>query len=207
MKKRKTGKKSLRSKVDEASIRRRHELIGIVLVAVAVLSVCGLLGFNAGFVGLWLARFFRYFFGVGSWIFVAVLLWVGGTQIVKHRTSFSSGFFGVFAFLAFALALYHHFVTQPGTEILPESLPKGGGLLGGVLLLLLRKIAGVSGGLVIILAGLLGSFLWTTQWSLSSGILRTRDKAKAGASAARSAIGAARERLEERRERRRVEKE
>ena len=41
MKKKKAGKKSLRSKVDEASIRRRHELIGIVLVAVAVLSVCG----------------------------------------------------------------------------------------------------------------------------------------------------------------------
>ena len=100
MKKRKAGKKSLRSKVDEASIRRRHELIGIVLVAVAVLSVCGLLGFNAGFVGLWLARFFRYFFGVGSWIFVAVLLWVGGTQIIKHRTSFSSGFLGVLGFLA-----------------------------------------------------------------------------------------------------------
>lgn len=207
MKKRKAGKKSLRSKVDEASIRRRHELIGIVLVAVAVLSVCGLLGFNAGFVGLWLARFFRYFFGVGSWIFVAVLLWVGGTQIIKHRTSFSSGFLGVLGFLAFALALYHHFTAQPGTEILPESLPKGGGLLGGVLLLLLRKIAGVSGGLIIILAGLLGTFLWTTKWSLSSGILRTRDKAKAGASAARSAIGAARERIEERRERRRAEKE
>ena len=207
MKKKKTGKKSLRSKVDEASIRRRHEVIGIVLVAVAVLSVCGLLGFNAGFVGLWLARFFRYCFGVGSWIFIAVLLWIGGTQIVRHRTELSSGFLGVFGFFAFALALYHHFVAQPGTEILPESLPKGGGLLGGVLLLLLRKIAGVSGGLVIMLAGLLGTFLWTTKWSLSSGILRTRDKAKAGASAARSAIGAARERIEERRERRRAEKE
>ena len=207
MKKKKAGKKSLKSKIDEASIRRRHELIGIVLVAVAVLSACGLLGFNAGFVGLWLARFFRYFFGVGSWIFIAVLLWIGGTQIVRHRTEFSSGLLGVLGFLAFALALYHHFSAQPGTEILPDSLPKGGGFLGGGLLFLLRKIAGVSGGLVIVLAGLLGTFLWTTKWSLSAGILRTRDKAKAGASAAKSAIGAARERIEERRERRRAEKE
>ena len=207
LKKKKSGKKSLRSKVDEATIRRRHELIGIVLVAVAVLSVCGLLGFNAGFVGLWLARFFRYFFGVGSWIFIAVLLWIGGTQIVKHRTELSSGFLGVFGFLAFALALYHHFAVQPGAEILPESLPKGGGLLGGGLLLLLRKIAGVSGGLVITLAGLLGTFLWTTKWSLSSGILRTRDKAKAGASAAKSVFETARGHIEERRERRRIEKE
>ena len=206
-KQRKRGKKSLQSKIDEASIRRRHELIGIALVAVAVLSLCGLLGFNAGFVGLWLARFFRYFFGVGSWIFIAVLLWVGGTQIVRHQTPFSSGFFGVFGFLAFALSLYHHFAVQPGAEILPESLPKGGGLLGGGLLFLLRKVAGVSGALVVMLSGLLGTFVWTTKWSLANGILRTRDTAKAGASAARSALGAARERMEERRARRRLEQE
>ena len=207
MKKKKTGKKSLRSKVDEASIRRRHELIGIVLVAVAVLSACGLLGVNAGFVGLWLARFFRYFFGVGSWIFIAVMLWAGGTQIVKHQTPVSSGGLGVFGFLAFALALYHHFSVQPGAEILPESLPTGGGLLGGALLFLLRKIAGVSGALIVILAGLLGTFVWTTKWSLANGILRTRDKAKAGASAARTAIASARERIEERRARQRAEQE
>ena len=78
MKKKKTGKKSLRTEVDEATIQRRYELIGIALAAVAVLSLCGLLGFNAGFVGLWLARFFRYCFGVGSWIFVLTLLWFGG---------------------------------------------------------------------------------------------------------------------------------
>ena len=200
-------KKSLRSKVDEASIRRRHELIGVAMVAMAVLSVCGLLGFNAGFVGLWLARFFRYFFGVGSWIFVAVMLWAGGTRIVKHQSAISAGFLGVFGFLAFALALYHHFSVEPGAEILAESLPTGGGLLGGGLLLLLRKFVGVSGGLVVTLAGLLGTFLWTTKWSLANGILRTRDKAKAGASAARSAFETARGRIEERRERRRAEEE
>ena len=197
----------MQSKIDEASLRRRHELIGIVLAAVAVLSVCGLLGFNAGFVGLWLSRFFRYFFGAGSWMFVALLLWAGGTQIVKHQSPISSGFLGIFGFLAFALALYHHFSVEPGAEILPDSLPTGGGLLGGGLLFLLRKFVGVSGGLVVTLAGLLGTFLWTTKWSLSNGILRTRDKAKAGASAARSALESARERIEERRERKRTEEE
>ena len=201
-------KKSLKSKVDEAAIRRRYELIGIVLAAVAVLSLCGLLGFNAGFVGLWLARFFRYCFGVGSWIFVLALLWFGGVCVMKHQEAkYASGIFGFVGFMAFALAMYHHFKVPQGAEILPESLPVGGGLLGGGLLLLLRKIAGVSGALVVIVAGLLGTFVWTTKWSLSSGILKTRDKAKAGASAARTAIASAKERIEERRERRRAEEE
>ncbi len=207
-KQRRSGKKSLRVKVDEAAIQRRYELIGIALAAVAVLSLCGLLGFNAGFVGLWLARFFRYFFGVGSWIFVLTLLWFGGACVMKHQEAkYSSGLFGFIGFMAFALMLYHHFTVPQGAEILPESLPTGGGLLGGGLLFLLRKVVGVSGGLVVTLAGLLGMFLWTTKWSLSNGILRTRDKAKAGASAARSAIVSARERIEERRERRRAEEE
>ena len=201
MKKKKTGKKSLRTKVDEATIRRRYELIGIALAAVAVLSLCGLLGFNAGFVGLWLARFFRYCFGVGSWIFVLALLWFGGVCVMKHQEAkYASGIFGFVGLMAFALAFYHHFAVQPGAEILPESLPTGGGLLGGGLLFLLRKFVGVSGGLVVVLAGLLGAFLWTTKWSLSSGILKTRDTA-------RTALVSARERIEERRERRRAEEE
>lgn len=201
MKKKKTGKKSLRTKVDEATIRRRYELIGIALAAVAVLSLCGLLGFNAGFVGLWLARFFRYCFGVGSWIFVLALLWFGGVCVMKHQEAkYASGIFGFVGMMAFALAFYHHFAVQPGAEILPESLPTGGGLLGGGLLFLLRKFVGVSGGLVVVLAGLLGAFLWTTKWSLSSGILKTRDTA-------RTALVSARERIEERRERRRAEEE
>ncbi len=207
-KKRGSGKKSLKSKIDEASIRRRHEMIGIALVAVAVLSVCGLLGFNAGFVGLWLARLFNFFFGVGSWVFVLVLLWVGASHIMHHQeTKLPVGFWGVFCFVAFGLALYHHFTVVPGEEILPDNLSKGGGLLGGGLLFLLRKVVGVQGGLVVMLAGLVSSFVWTTKWSLSSGILRTRDTAKAGAAVARSAIETARERLEERRERRRAEAE
>ena len=201
MKKKKTGKKSLRTEVDEATIQRRYELIGIALAAVAVLSLCGLLGFNAGFVGLWLARFFRYCFGVGSWIFVLALLWFGGVCVMKHQEAkYASGIFGFVGLMAFALAFYHHFAVQPGAEILPESLPTGGGLLGGGLLFLLRKFVGVSGGLVVVLAGLLGSFLWTTKWSLSSGILKTRDTA-------RTALVSARERIEERRERRRAEEE
>ena len=205
MKKKKTGKKSLRSKVDEATIRRRHELIGVALVAVAVLSVCGLLGFNAGFVGLWLARFFRYFFGVGSWLFVGMLFWLGGFHVVRHQgPALSSGFFGLAVSLTLALAVYHHIAVPQGAEILPESLASGGGLLGGAVLFAVRKIAGVSGGLVVLLTALLGAVLWTTQWSLASGILRTGRTARAGAQAARTAFA---RRMEERRERRRAEEE
>ena len=205
MKKKKTGKKSLRSKVDEATIRRRHELIGVALVAVAVLSVCGLLGFNAGFVGLWLARFFRYFFGVGSWLFVGMLFWLGGFHVVRHQgPALSSGFFGLAVSLTLALAVYHHIAVPQGAEILPESLASGGGLLGGAVLFAVRKIAGVSGGLVVLLTALLGAVLWTTQWSLASGILRTGRTARAGAQAARTAFA---RRMEERRERRRTEAE
>ncbi len=206
MRKRTTRKKkSLKSKIDEASIRRRHELIGVALVAAAVLSVCGLLGFNAGFVGLWFAGFFRYCFGVGSWIFVGLLFWLGGLHIIRHQgPAWSSGFFGFAVSALLALAVYHHVAVPQGAEILPESLATGGGLLGGGLLLAVRKIAGVSGGLVLLLAALLGAVLWTTQWSLSSGLLKTWRSSRSGAEAARSALA---RRMEERRERRRAEEE
>ncbi|MBQ9378042.1 MAG: DNA translocase FtsK [Schwartzia sp.] len=59
----------------------------------------------------------------------------------------------------------------------------------------LRKIVGVTGGLIVVIAGFLGSLLWTTKWSLSAGLARTERGARAGMDAARAALDRRRERL------------
>ena len=45
---------------------RKYELIGLILLAFALISGIGLLGLNVGFVGFFFADFFRYLFGWGA---------------------------------------------------------------------------------------------------------------------------------------------
>ena len=83
--------------------------------------------------------------------------------------------------------MYHHWVIKEGAEILPESLVDGGGLLGGILTLILHKVVGTDGTPVLLGAGLLGSALVVTTWSLAKGILTTKEKAEQGAQVAKKA--------------------
>ena len=185
MKKETRTRKAAAPRRAAANPDRRYELFGLAIFAAGIISACGLAGLNVGFVGRYFAQFLHYMFGVGAALVVLVILLIGWQYITKHHgLHYSLRFFGLTALYALALAAYHHFVTVPGAEILPESLPDGGGLLGGGILFVLRKFFGVTGGLIVVGAGMMGSILLSTSWSLGKGLQRTEDVAKKGAQAA-----------------------
>ena len=158
---------------------RKYELFGLALIAIALVSVCGLSGLNVGFVGLYFAKFLRYLFGIGAWVTALVILLIGLQYIIKHRgVTFSTRFGGIALLYISCLAVYHHLMIPPGQEILPASLPAGGGLLGGGFLFVIRKFFGIDGGIVILGAGIIGSILLATTWSLASGMRKTKQGAE-----------------------------
>ena len=167
---------------------RNYELMGIVLAAVGIICLCGIVGLNVGFVGLKAAKFLQYFFGIGAMPAAAVFVGVGGYYIMKHtKLHWNTRMVGGILFYACGLGMYHHWVIKEGAEILPESLVDGGGLLGGILTLILHKVVGTDGTPVLLGAGLLGSALVVTTWSLAKGILTTKEKAEQGAQVAKKA--------------------
>ena len=167
---------------------RNYELMGIVLAAVGIICLCGIVGLNVGFIGLKAAKFLQYFFGIGAMPAAAVFVGLGGYYIMKHtKLHWNTRMVGGILFYACGLGMYHHWVVKEGAEILPESLVDGGGLLGGLLTLILHKVVGTDGTPVLLGAGLLGSALVVTTWSLAKGILTTKEKAEQGAMVAKKA--------------------
>ena len=167
---------------------RNYELMGIVLTAVGIICLCGIVGLNVGFVGLKAAKFLQYFFGIGAMPAAAVFVGLGGYYIMKHtKLHWNTRMVGGILFYTCGLGMYHHWVVKEGAEILPESLVDGGGLLGGILTLILHKVVGTDGTPVLLGAGLLGSALVVTTWSLAKGILTTKEKAEQGAQVAKKA--------------------
>lgn len=180
------------------STGRRYELLGLALLAAGLLSLCGIFGLNVGFVGLYFAKFLRYFFGLGAIVIAFLILLIAWQYITKHSgPRYTPRFFGLLALFVCVLAIYHHFVIPVGAEIMPDSLPKGGGLLGGGLLLILRKFFGVDGTIIILGASVVSAILLSTTWSLASGLLKTKEQAKKGAIVASSAISNTCERVAE----------
>ena len=178
----KTRKKSM---VKSPQEERRYELIGIVFAVISILSICGIFGLNAGFVGSYFAKFLQYMFGIGAIVASGIIMLIGLQYIVRHHgIVYSARFFGLMALFASLLAVYHHFTVPPGEEIMPNSLAKGGGLLGGGVLFLLRKFFGVDGAIVVLGGGIVGAILLSTTWSLATGLLKTKEKAMKGATAA-----------------------
>ena len=176
---------------NSANPGRPYELLGLACVAAGLISLGGLFGLNVGFVGLYFAKFLHYFFGVGAVLVCVLILLMGYQYITKHcGLRYSLRFFGLGLLYISALAIWHHFVIPIGEEILPSSLPEGGGLLGGGLLLILRNFFGVDGAIILLGAGVIGSVLLSTTWSLATGVIKTKETAVKGASVAGTALAA-----------------
>ena len=175
---------------------REYELIGLTLLAFALISGVGLLGLNVGYVGFFFADLFRYLFGWGAPFAVLIIALISMQYIIHHRgLLYTKKFFGVIGLFVSLLALWHHFVIPVDEEILPQSLPNGGGLIGGGVLFLLRSCFGVDGATILLSTIIVGSLLLATTWSLASGYFKTKEQAKRGANAAGAALQTTREKV------------
>ncbi len=194
----KSGKSSKMSKPKNeiASSGRRYELMGIAFLSIGCISLCGIWGFNVGFVGSYFAKCMEYLFGIGAIIVALFIAFIGFVYMSRHHgIVFTVRFMGFAALFSFVLAIYHHFVVLPGEEILPASLLRGGGLLGGGLLFLLRKFFGVDGALILLCGGSLGSILLATHWSLANGIQKTQKQAAKGVAVASEGLNVTYEKI------------
>lgn len=79
------------------------------------------------------------------------------------------------------LSLWHASVIPEGAEILPESLPIGGGLLGGAIVFVFTKIAGRIGTFILLIALTLISLVLTNRFSLSKPLKAAGEEMKNGA--------------------------
>lgn len=197
-KKKPTQKLKKKTVTAGANHDRNYELLGIAFFTIALISMVGLLGFNVGFVGFYFAKVLLYMFGIGAYIIPLFGMLLGWRYICVHqRITFSMRFFGIVALFFTLLAIYHHFMILPGNEILPDSLPAGGGLIGGTILFVLRKFFGVDGAIIILFAGMIGSVLLSTTWSLAVGLLKTKKQAQSGMVTAKQTISATYEKIVE----------
>ena len=175
---------------------RKYELIGLILLAFALISGVGILGLNVGFVGFFFAAFFRYLFGWGAPFALLIIVLISLQYIIHHRgLLYTKKFFGVIGLFISLLAVWHHVVVPVDEEILPQNLADGGGLIGGGVLFLLRTCFGVDGAIILLSTIIVGSVLLATTWSLASGYMKTKEQAKKGANAAGAALQTTREKV------------
>lgn len=175
--------------ITELSAELKYELTGITLAAIAILTFFSLAGMNTGPAGLFIAKILKYSFGVGSPVLPFLLLATGSRYIWTRRAiNYSVRFWGfLFTFIAL-LAIYHHFRIPVNHEILPESLIPGGGLVGGLLLFSLRKLFGIYGSLILLIAMSICSIIMATTWSLAKTLFFAKDKAAESIVTAKRAV-------------------
>ena len=156
----------------------RFELLGIVLIAIAIFSSISLLGANTGPVGFFMARMLINSFGVGAAVIPFICLIIGSRYLwTRNKIQYTPKFFGYFLLYICFLAIYHHIRIPVNEEILPQSLVPGGGLVGGFILFGLRKMFGTDGTMVVLVAISVCTIILVFTWSLSRTIVKTKEKA------------------------------
>ena len=148
-----------------------REVLGILLVALALFLGCALAGLSMGSFGGFTSRVMVYALGRGSFLFPLYVCILGLCYILNHEhLHFSGKFFTLLLFLVSVLSLWHVYAVPQGAELLPESLPGGGGLLGGAIVFVLTKIAGRLGAIIILAALVLVSVVLTGKFSLGDSL-------------------------------------
>ena len=168
-----------RAKKDKKVVSNQKELLGVVLVTLAVFMFLTLYGLNMGSLGAFTAKFLKYFLGKAAIICPIFLFYLGINYAVRHQgLTINRFFFSSILFLLCFLGLLHHFYTPLGEEVLAERLPEGAGLVSGFLLLVLRRLAGVPGAIIILSAGIVCAFLLSGKFSIKESVDLTENGVK-----------------------------
>lgn len=165
--------------------RLRSEVVGIFLLSAGIISIISILDFNTGSIGLYISKFLKYTFGVGAFVIPLLMMIIGGFYIkTDHGIIYSVRFWGLSLLYISLLGLAHHFLISENKEILPESLVSGGGVVGGMLLFILRKFFGFYGSFVLLISSSLCGILIATTWSLYQTFVSAKEKTQQGLSTA-----------------------
>lgn len=148
----------------------KHEISGVILVALGVLCIVSLLSQPSGFVSDFAVRILKSIAGEGCYFFPLLLVLAGGRLVRKHsQTMVSPRMYGILLIYLTALTFFHLII--PLEDSFKAGIAgDGGGLLGAFLSYLIRKSFGMFGTYIILItAGLIALLLLTnlSLWSLA----------------------------------------
>lgn len=181
--------------------KKRHELIGALLIGISIFALLSLFGFDCGSIGEKCLKFHQHAFGAGAIVVPILLLVVGRCYLVdKISIKRPERIIGIILLYISSLALYHHFNTPLNEEILPESLPSGGGIVGGMLLMFLRGYLGEDGACIVLGCLIIISVIMIATFSLGKGLLKVEEQVENGAKATKEKVASTYTHLQERRQ-------
>ena len=185
-----------RAKKDKKVVSNQKELLGVVLITLAVFMFLTLYGLNMGSFGAFTVKFLKYFLGKAAIILPIFIFYLGINYAVRHQgISCNRVFLSIVLILLCFLGLLHHFYTPLGEEVLAERLPEGAGLVGGFILLFLRRLAGVPGAIIILSAGIVCALLLSGKFSIKDSV----DLTENGVKSAADSINQVKEQIKEKR--------
>jgi len=136
----------------------KKDAIGIFLFTVALINILSFVNL-AGGLGEKINEIMRLLFGIGTFLFPVVLIFLGWKIIKSEGVAKSKmSFAGATIMFVFLLSLVHIFYV-PETMFEIAKAGDGGGFLGAAIAWVLASLIGKWGGLVVILALVLISFL------------------------------------------------
>lgn len=136
----------------------KKDAIGIFLFTVALINILSFVNL-AGGLGEKINEIMRLLFGIGTFLFPVILIFLGWKIIKSEGVAKSKmSFAGATIMFVFLLSLVHIFYV-PETMFEIAKAGDGGGFLGAAIAWVLASLIGKWGGLVVILALVLISFL------------------------------------------------
>ncbi|MFP4660915.1 MAG: DNA translocase FtsK 4TM domain-containing protein [Halanaerobiales bacterium] len=158
----KNNKKQKQNNINDVLIeKRKNEIIGILLIALAILSAIALYTDTAGYVGRKLSGIYHYIIGDGSFVFPVLFLLWGITLVRLKGLRINSRLVGfILAYICIMTIIHTYQYSAFPTEA--AFLGQGGGLIGGGISYLFMGLFGYIGSFVIlgaiVLIGLLLGF-------------------------------------------------
>lgn len=151
---------------------RTRKIGGAVMLLAGLLFAASFLGLTADF----LSEMCSYLLGLGAFLAPLALI-ICGIYLLAFSGPFSISrrTLALVLLLLCLLGIAHHLFTPAGQEMDLYSFPEGGGFIGGVILWLLRKIAGTAGALIILIVLSLTCVLLLSRLSLQLLLLKIKN--------------------------------
>ena len=157
--------------------RKNIELKGLLFIAAGLFLLASYAGLPTGFAGEFLHDVMAYGFGLGAIVFpfIFIAVGIGYFRLKKNLVRFG-GFWAAMLFYVCLLGFLHHVFIPLGYETEPSFLPQGGGLIGGLLSKALHAVAGATGAVILLVAGMLAGLVLTGKLSVAALTAKAGDK-------------------------------
>ena len=153
------------------------ELKGLLFLAAGLFLLASYAGLPTGLMGTFMRDAMAYGLGLGAVFFPLIFIAMGiGYFRLKKNLACFGGFWAAMLFYISLLGFLHHIFIPSGYETEPSFLPQGGGRVGGLLAWALHTVAGETGSLILLVAGMLASLVLTGKLSLAALTSKAGDK-------------------------------